>query len=199
MLSWDCPFKKAIATCFARTWRHSRYTFLKHIKPDTGEWATAFRKSRREEVAIARQRVGHTRFTHGFLLHGGPGQSMCPTCNVPLTVLHILLECRLYTNERRVLKGHCISNNVPFDLPHLLGDNLVTTEAACNFLRQSQLLEEIWTILMELSVKTTVIYFSESYPPKSSHPYPKSPHSTSKSSHPYPPIPPLPKLTGLLR
>ena len=136
--------KRQINICFARFWQQSRHTFLKHIKPDVGEWTTAYRTSRREEVAIARLRNGHTRLTHNVLLHSDQRHSICPTCNAPLTVFHVLMECRLYLNERRVLKGHCTMHSIPFNLPHLLGNSSSSTiEAVCKFLKDTHLIDEI--------------------------------------------------------
>ena len=48
--------------------------------------------SRRDEVAINRLRIGHTRCTHSYLLTGAD-QPECTTCQCPLTVKHILVEC----------------------------------------------------------------------------------------------------------
>jgi len=43
-------------------------------------------------VIINRLRLGHTRLTHSHLL-SGDDQPTCRSCEVPLTVKHILLEC----------------------------------------------------------------------------------------------------------
>jgi len=48
--------------------------------------------SRRDEVVINRLRIGHTRCTHSYLLTGAD-QPECTTCQCPLTVKHILVEC----------------------------------------------------------------------------------------------------------
>ena len=42
---------------------------------------------RNKEVILCRLRIGHTRFTHGFLMCGEP-QPFCDDCLVPLTVKH---------------------------------------------------------------------------------------------------------------
>ena len=133
---------RAVVMFFQRTWYRSRYTFLKHIKPDVGEWSTSHRKSRREEVAMARLRIGHTRLTHSSLLQGDP-RLMCPTCNTALTVMHVLIECREYAQERRTLRNHCNTSGIPFDLPHLLGDEPTLTKLLCVYLRETQLIDNI--------------------------------------------------------
>ena len=135
--------RRAIDLCFARTWQQTRHTFLKLIKPETGDWVTAYRKSRKEEVTMARLRTGHTRLTHGALMNGEP-RPVCTTCNVPLTVFHVLLECRMYVGGRRTLKGHFTTHRIPFDLPHLLGNgNPSATDAVCAFMKKTRLLDEI--------------------------------------------------------
>ena len=133
---------RAVVMFFQRTWYRSRYTFLKHIKPDVGEWSTSHRKSRREEVAMARLRIGHTRLTHSSLLQGDQ-RLMCPTCNTALTVMHVLIECREYAQERRTLRNHCNTSGIPFDLPHLLGDEPTLTKLLCVYLRETQLIDNI--------------------------------------------------------
>ena len=41
---------------------------------------------------LNRLRIGHTRLTHSFLL-SGDDLPECGTCQCPLTVKHILVEC----------------------------------------------------------------------------------------------------------
>ena len=47
--------------------------------------------SRQDEVI--NRLIGHTRCTHCYLLSGAD-QPECSTCQCPLTVKHILVECR---------------------------------------------------------------------------------------------------------
>jgi len=56
--------------------------------------------SRHESVIINRLRIGHTRFTHSYLL-SGDDQPTCSTCGHPLTVRHILLDCVDLQDVRR--------------------------------------------------------------------------------------------------
>ena len=48
--------------------------------------------SRRDTVLLNRLHIGHTRLTHSFLLLGDDLPE-CGTCQCPLTVKHILVEC----------------------------------------------------------------------------------------------------------
>jgi len=54
---------------------------------------------RREEVVLARARIGHTYLTHSYLLKGEP-MPECIPCQCPLTVKHILIECIDFSHIR---------------------------------------------------------------------------------------------------
>ena len=47
---------------------------------------------RRRETSLCRLRIGHTRFSHGFLM-SGDYPPFCDDCLVPQTVKHLLIEC----------------------------------------------------------------------------------------------------------
>nr|CAD7263591.1 unnamed protein product [Timema shepardi] len=66
---------------------------LRSIRDGVSRCPSSIRKSRREEVIVTRLRVGHTSLTHGFLLRGDP-PPVCGFCDAPLSVYHILVECR---------------------------------------------------------------------------------------------------------
>ena len=53
----------------------------------------------RHEMVIRRARIGHTYITHKYLMTQ-EDQPMCDTCDVPLTVNHILIDCSVYQNIR---------------------------------------------------------------------------------------------------
>ena len=55
--------------------------------------------SRRDEVVVNRLRIGHTRCTHSYLLTGAD-QPECTTCQCPLTVKHILVDCLNFNDTR---------------------------------------------------------------------------------------------------
>ena len=65
---------------------------LLNIKPTIGEHQPVVRNIRKEEVVLARLRLGHTRVTHSYLLQGEE-QPQCVGCDAPFTVRHFLLEC----------------------------------------------------------------------------------------------------------
>ena len=49
-------------------------------------------KIRREDVTLTRLRIGHTNFTHSFLLSKNDAP-WCIPCDCLITVKHILMEC----------------------------------------------------------------------------------------------------------
>ena len=65
---------------------------LHAIRPAVGDYKQKTCLSRRDSVLLNRLRIGHTRLTHSFLL-SGDDLPECGTCQCPLTVKHILVEC----------------------------------------------------------------------------------------------------------
>lgn len=74
---------------------------LKEIQPLIGTWNHSSRKSRREEIILARLRIGHTHFTHSFIRRREPPPE-CVTCGCQFTVEHILLECQDFSELRQI-------------------------------------------------------------------------------------------------
>jgi len=62
------------------------------IRPTVGDYKQKTCLSRHDTVLLNRLRIGHTRLTHSFLLSGDELPE-CGTCQCPLTVKHILVEC----------------------------------------------------------------------------------------------------------
>ena len=52
------------------SWNAAVFNKLHSIKPSLGEWQPSYRIDRKEEVTLARIRIGHTFITHSFLLKG---------------------------------------------------------------------------------------------------------------------------------
>ena len=92
-------FNFFIQSKWLEEWRTIRGNKLRNLKEDVKPWSTACRKSRKEEIVLARLRMGHTRCTHEYLLKG-EHQPYCEDCLVPLTVIHILAECPNFNEDR---------------------------------------------------------------------------------------------------
>ena len=65
---------------------------LFQINPTVGDFYVWTGLSRREEIVITRACIGHTYFTHSYLLKG-EDMPWCIPCHCPDTVKHILLDC----------------------------------------------------------------------------------------------------------
>jgi ribonuclease HI len=74
------------------SWNNTLFNKLFMVKPCIGECPSSYRSVRREEVILARCRIGHTRLTHSYLLQREE-QPECVFCLEPLTVKHLLLDC----------------------------------------------------------------------------------------------------------
>ena len=65
---------------------------LVNIKPGRGEWLPGLRTNRREEIILARLRIGHSYITYSYLPKGEE-ELQCIPCNALLTIKHILVDC----------------------------------------------------------------------------------------------------------
>ena len=74
------------------SWNFNTGNKLLDIKPTIGEYQSVVQNIRREEVVLARLRLGNTRITYSYLLQGEE-QPQCVGCNAPFPVRHFLLEC----------------------------------------------------------------------------------------------------------
>ena len=73
---------------------------------------------RREERVLARLHIGHTRITHSYRLDRIE-RPQCATCEVDLTIGHLIKDCR----EHEQLRAELFENKSPqeiFDSPHLV-------------------------------------------------------------------------------
>ena len=75
---------------------------------------------RQWEVVLARLRIGHTTITHRYLMERGHAP-YCQDCVVPLTVVHLLVECPSYADKRIQLFGQG-----PHRIGEILGGGLTT-------------------------------------------------------------------------
>ena len=96
VLSFKVPFsdfKPLINNFIKNVWQQSwsdpanQNNKLFTIKPGLGEWLPGLRTNRREEIILARLRIGHS-----YLLKGEE-EPQCIPCNAPLTVKHVLVDC----------------------------------------------------------------------------------------------------------
>jgi len=83
---------KLIFDEWQEVWNCCARNKLLAIRPTVGGYKQKTCLSRRDSVLLNRLRIGHTRLTHSFLL-SVDDLPECGTCQCPLTVKHILVEC----------------------------------------------------------------------------------------------------------
>ena len=98
---------KFILKKWQKSWDYQTQNKLHHIQDTIGEWPAGYRRNRKE-VIISRLHIGHTHMTHSHLLKG-EDSPVCPTCKVPLTVKHILINCNRF---RQIRPKHYQTNNL---------------------------------------------------------------------------------------
>ena len=110
---------------------------LREIKQDVRRWKSSQNKSRRIETTLSRLRIGHTNITHSYLMQSQANPPECEICSVRITVKHLLLECRKYTQAR----NRYFSNPTLSDILSESGN--FSTDKIISFLRETNLLTKI--------------------------------------------------------
>lgn len=147
---WDVPRDLQSSLSFGKKsinllWQ-SQWTDLtiQTVKPILGVWPSANRRSRREEVILARLRMNCTFITHmkPYIDRVFPPQ--CDTCGGILSINHILLFCGRFVEERSPLLMYCRMNNVPITLDSILGDGDVgVVDKLMAYLKETNLFREL--------------------------------------------------------
>jgi hypothetical protein len=106
---------------------------LRDIKPSPTLWSTSTQPLRRDEVVLARLRIGHTFHTHSHLMEGAP-PPLC--CGTPLTVLHFLNHCK---HLQTIISEHFLLRN----LKDILADNEQSILRLFRYLHRTHLYDTI--------------------------------------------------------
>ena len=97
------PFiNKYVCDKWQTLWDETPFNKLKEIEPTVNHHRLVPKLSRREEIVLARLRIGHTRVTHSCLLKREE-RPYCIGCDTPFTVRHFLLDCADFVRERHSL------------------------------------------------------------------------------------------------
>ena len=91
---------KYITKMWQEHWDTQPSNKLHSIVPNLNECISRCRKNRREEVVLCRLHIGHSYFTHSYLLKDEEAP-FCFACNEPNTLKHILLTCSDLIQVRR--------------------------------------------------------------------------------------------------
>ena len=81
-----------IANKWQERWSSCPDNKLFKIKPTLGLWPSGFRNSRKEEVVLSRLRIGHTYFSHSYILRQEDPPE-CTACQEIYSVRHVLIDC----------------------------------------------------------------------------------------------------------
>lgn len=125
--------KIAIKEDWTNVWQNTTSNQLRNIKPTTENWPLCCQ--RKEQIAITRLRIGHTRLTHKHLLQRSEPE-VCVKCNVPISVTHILVNCQNYSIYRQ-------KYNLPANLREILKNESNKTKDLIKFLKKTDLISEI--------------------------------------------------------
>ena len=136
--------RQAICKKWQKQWsEETRNTQLKRIKDKIEQWHTANRLNRCEEKALTRMRIGHTIYTHSHIYTCG-NRPFCNPCQKVQTIEHIIIDCRKFQNERRMLKDFCNREHIQFELREILGDkNESLLQVLFQFLRNIKLFDKL--------------------------------------------------------
>ena len=87
-----CHINHFISNKWQERWSSCPDNKLFKIKPILGEWPPGFRNSRKEEIVLSRLRIGHTYFSHSYILRQEDPPE-CTACQEIYSVRHVLIDC----------------------------------------------------------------------------------------------------------
>ena len=85
-------------------WENTTNNKYRLISPHIKPLPCATSRNRLWERTLTRLRIGHSQLTHSYLMSGDQ-QTQCESCDVPLTIHHIITECVEYNRERLIHLG----------------------------------------------------------------------------------------------
>ena len=94
--------KQAVRDKWKEEWRSLSRNKYRELTETPKPLPGASSKNRLWERTVTRLRLGHSQLTHGFLMNQGNEPPICESCDVPLTIKHVLTECHLFRNQRRI-------------------------------------------------------------------------------------------------
>lgn len=92
--------RKRLRDQWQEDWNGQTANKLHMVKPKLGR-SICEKRDRITEVTLCRLRIGHTHATHAYLLKGTE-QPRCLRCGGSLSVIHVLVECKLLEPQRKL-------------------------------------------------------------------------------------------------
>lgn len=102
--------------------------------------------NRKDSVILSRIRIGHTHYTHGYLMDRSL-KPICDLCLTEITIKHIFEDCPFYVNER-------IQNRIT-SLQMSSGDDSNGNIHIIQFLKDCNLYKLIWLNTLHIKKKKT--------------------------------------------
>ena len=103
-------------------WRQTN-CWLQRLKPKLGDWKSAYRDIRREEIVLSRLRTGMSLVRIKHYIDANTPIESCLVCNVRVTIYHLFLQCPQYNNFRREILSYLESNGISESVNSILNDN----------------------------------------------------------------------------
>ena len=130
--------KRAIKAAWQFCWTLEMSNKMREITDGIHPWVY-MSNCRKKETSLCRLRIGHTRFSHGYLM-SGDYQPFCDDCLVPLTVRHVLIECPSLMEMREHHLGKDSNGN--FSLDFILGKE-ADEDGLFNFIEEAGFFNKI--------------------------------------------------------
>ena len=128
-------------------WDANPHHHLHAIKPHIGHFSSSHQNTRLKETVLAKLRIGHTKLTHTHYFRNPKDPIPCYKCgnpNIIYTIPHFLLHCPHLQIHRQPILQYLQRQNLPLDLPTLLGDNNPDLiELLFNFLHDARIIDNI--------------------------------------------------------
>ena len=101
-------------------------------------------RNRREEAIITRLRIGHTGLNNTLYKIGKHPDGSCDKCGQAETFQHVLLDCRGYVEQRRILAAAVQETRMALSMGNLLNsESEIVIKHLMAYLKNSGLLERI--------------------------------------------------------
>lgn len=104
------------------------------LMPETGK--CMYLNNRKESVLITRLRIGHTKFTHSYLFLSPRVIPICETCNVQITINHVLIDCPKYSQAR-------VISQISDDLRTIFNPSQIYCRRLIEFIKLANLFHEV--------------------------------------------------------
>ena len=120
---FSCLIKKKVRVAWQSEWNRTPCEY-RSLKPVLGDWKSAYRECRREEVVLSRLRTdcGYYFVQHHFPW-GGPPQNRCERCHVYNSIKHLIIDCPQWVNYRRGMISYLNRKGLNLSMENVLGDD----------------------------------------------------------------------------